>query len=220
MSNITQYDINGEKQGEVTLNIDENFQANHQMIKEYIVALRENQRQWSANTKTRSEVKASRKKCRPQKGTGNARQGNTTTPQFKGGGIVFGPKPKFDQHVKVNRKEKRAAIRFLLIEKIKSGNLIVLKDPTGELKAPKTKMIDTLLKKVEAKDKRTLFIAGRSSEDSNDSLFTNLSKSIRNIPKAKLNQLAQMSGYDLICNKMLIVCESEMAQLQQLVESK
>ena len=77
------------------------------MIKDYIVALRANKRQWSANTKGRTEVNHSNKKPWRQKGTGNARQGTFAAPQFKGGGVVFGPKPKFDQHVRINRQERR-----------------------------------------------------------------------------------------------------------------
>ncbi len=63
-----------------------------------------------------------------QKGTGNARQGSLASPQFKGGGVVFGPRPKFDQHVRINRKERRLAIRHLLVEKINGGSMIVVED--------------------------------------------------------------------------------------------
>ena len=96
-------------------------EANSQMIKDYIVALRANARQWSANTKTRSEVKHTTKKPHPQKGQGRARHGSLVGPQYRGGGRVFGPKPKFDQHVRVNQKERKAAIRFLLAEKLKEN---------------------------------------------------------------------------------------------------
>ena len=93
------------------------------MIKDYIVALRANARQWSANTKTRSEVKHTTKKPHPQKGQGRARQGSLVSPQYRGGGRVFGPKPKFDQHVRINQKERKAAIRFFLAEKLKENRV-------------------------------------------------------------------------------------------------
>src|SRR5256885_151263 len=91
-------------------------QVNSQLVKDYIVALRANARQWSANTKGRSEVNHSTKKPHAQKGGGRSRQGSLAAPQYKGGGRVFGPKPKFDQHVKINQKERRSAIRALIGE--------------------------------------------------------------------------------------------------------
>src|SRR5271154_3212175 len=100
--------------------------ANSQMVKDYLVALRANARQWSANTKTRAEVCHSGKKPHPQKGTGKARQGYLGSPQYKGGGRVHTPRTKFDQHVSVNRKEKRAVMRHLVIEKVQGQNVHVL----------------------------------------------------------------------------------------------
>src|SRR6188508_895850 len=117
------------------------------MIKDYIVALRANARQWSANTKTRSQVKHTTKKPHPQKGQGRARQGSLVAPQYRGGGRVFGPKPKFDQHVKVNQKERKAAIRFLIAEKLKENRVWLIENT--EMDAPKTKMIAGFLKGLE-----------------------------------------------------------------------
>lgn len=113
MAELKKYNLAGEALGQVAIN-DELLEsnANSQMIKDYIVALRENARQWSANTQTRAEVNHSGKKPHPQKGTGKARQGYLGSPQYKGGGRVHTPRPKFDQHVRINRKEKerRSAI--------------------------------------------------------------------------------------------------------------
>src|ERR1700689_3249769 len=107
------------------------------MVKDYIVAIRENARQWSANTKGRSEVNHSTKKPHPQKGQGRARQGMLSAPQYKGGGRVHTPKPKYDQHVRINKKERRAAIRSLIGEKIRDKCLHVLESTS--LDAPQTK---------------------------------------------------------------------------------
>src|SRR5208282_3594426 len=107
------------------------------MIKDYTVAIRNNARQWSASTKGRKEINRTGKKPHPQKGQGRSRQGCLAAPQYKGGGIVFGPKPKFDQHVRINKKERRAAIRFFLAEKIKANQVHVLKNET--MKKPQTK---------------------------------------------------------------------------------
>src|SRR5262245_15753720 len=125
------------------------------MIKDYIIALRANARQWSASTKGRSEVNHSTKKPHPQKGGGRSRQGSLAAPQYKGGGRVFAPRPKFDQHVKINKKERQAAIRCLIGEKIRDNKLHII-DST-ELKTPKTKTIASFLKKLQA-DKRVLFL--------------------------------------------------------------
>src|SRR6202034_4530432 len=119
------------------------------MIKDYIVALRENARQWSANTKGRSEVNHTTRKPHPQKGQGRARQGMLSAPQYKGGGRVFGPRPKFDQHIRINKKERKAAIRFLIGEKIRENKITVIEDVV--LKAPKTKTMVNFLQNAEIK---------------------------------------------------------------------
>ena len=105
MADIKKYNLSGEQIGSVALDdaLLEGI-ANPQMVKDYLVAYRANQRQWSANTKSRAEVNHSGQKPHPQKGTGRARQGYLGSPQYKGGGRVFGPKPKFDQNVKMNKK--------------------------------------------------------------------------------------------------------------------
>src|SRR5277367_1501863 len=117
------------------------------MIKDYIVALRANARQWSANTKTRAEVKHTTKKPGPQKGQGTARHGSLVGPQFRGGGRVFGPKPKFDQHVKINQKERKAAIRHLLADKIKENRIWIIENT--DMESPKTKIVANFLKELE-----------------------------------------------------------------------
>ena len=111
MAVVKKYNLSGNELGQIEID-DRLLQvsANPQMIKDYLVAYRANQRQWSASTKGRSEVSHSTQKPHPQKGTGKARQGSLVSPQYKGGGRVFGPKPKFDQCVKMNKKEKQAVI--------------------------------------------------------------------------------------------------------------
>src|SRR5262249_39768920 len=150
--------------------VDDQFfevDANSQMIKDYIVALRANARQWSANTKGRTEINHSNKKPWKQKGTGNARQGTLAAPQFKGGGIVFGPKPKFDQHVRINRKERRLAIRQLLADKIKNEGVFLVEDRafSGALSEPKTKMVSDFLKGHNILGRRVLFVGASPNEE-------------------------------------------------------
>lgn len=157
MANIKKYNLGGEEIGEVS--VEDNLLqtgANPQMVKDYVVAYRANQRQWSANIKTRAEVCHSGQKPHPQKGTGRARQGFLGAPQYKGGGRVFTPRPKFDQHVKLNRKEKRAVIKALLAQKIEENRIHVLS--VEGLEKPKTKSITAFLNKLELTGRRVLFL--------------------------------------------------------------
>ncbi len=117
-ANLKKFNLAGKEIG--TVELDDaivNAEANSQMIKDYIVALRANARQWSASTKTRAEVVHTTKKPFAQKGTGQGRQGTLVAPHHRGGGRAHGPRPKFDQHIKLNKKKKRAVIRALIAEK-------------------------------------------------------------------------------------------------------
>lgn len=207
---LKKYDMKGKEVGEV--DIDDkllDISANSQMIKDYIVALRHNRRQWSANTKGRSEINHSNAKPHPQKGTGRARQGTIKATQYKGGATVFGPKPKFDQHVRINQKERRSAIHFLLAEKIKEGHLHVLK--LDKLKEPKTKQVSELLKGMGIEGKKTLFLSETSEEGKKN--FTTFYLSMRNIPKTGFMPVESISGYDVIGNQEVVVVDSAFDQL-------
>lgn len=224
VNTLKKYNLAGEEVGTVEVSeILFEAEANGQMIKDYIVALRTNARQWSANTKTRAEVNRSKKKPHPQKGGGRARQGMRSAPQYKGGGRVFGPRPKFDQHVRINKKERRAAIRSLFGEKLRAGRVIVLDEMS--MAAPKTKVVAAFLEQREL-NKRTLFLgeSNLANVEFEGALFEfnvssdkheNLSKSIRNIPKIEFTLATNVSGYDLIVANDLVVTEQA---LQQLVE--
>lgn len=199
MTSVKKYDIAGTNTGEVEISEQLlEFSTSSQMIKDYIVALRENLRQWNAHTKGRKEISKTGKKPHPQKGTGRARQGCLAAPQYKGGGIVFGPRAKVDQHVKINRKERRAAIRHLLIEKVKENNVHVLESPS--LEDPKTQKMAKFLKQLKVNDKRVLFLGGSEVE--------NFIKSIRNIEGVEFVFLNNVNGYDLALCQEVVVLES------------
>ena len=122
MATLKKYDLAGQEIG--SIQIDDALlkgKAHPQSVKDYLVAIRNNARQWSACTKTRAEINRTGKKPHPQKGGGRSRQGDLAAPQYKGGGIVFGPRPKFDVHVRINKKERRAAIAALIAQKIKAN---------------------------------------------------------------------------------------------------
>jgi large subunit ribosomal protein L4 len=228
VADIKKFDLTGKEKGQVTVK-DEVLErgANSQMIKDYIVALRANARQWSAHTKSRSEVNHSGQKPHPQKGTGRARQGYLGAPQYKGGGRVGGPRAKFDQHVSINRKEKRAAIRFLLAEKIQSDNLIILEDEA--FKAPKTKLVANFLKGRELFGKKVLIIADLAAPKGKRSANKkkkpeakkddNFLKSLRNIPRAAYIVLDNVSGYDILAHRNIILMEPAVDKLMKILES-
>lgn len=194
-------------------------EASSQMIKDYIVALRKNQRQWSANTKGRSEVNHSNKKPHRQKGTGKARQGTLAAPQFKGGGVVFGPKPKFDQFAKINKKERRAIIRYLISQKIKEQECIVISDT--DMKNPQTKVMAKFMAECKAKPRRLIIgeradSTAKDMQDDEKSLANrkhfNFQLSIRNLPRTEFSFLDSVNGYQLICAQQLIITETGLKQ--------
>lgn len=211
---LKKYNLKGEEVGEVEVSkelLPED--CNSQMVKDYIVALRANARQWSANTRGRSEVNHSTKKPHRQKGTGNARQGRLSSPQYKGGGVVFGPKPKFDQHVRINKKERRAAIRFLFAEKVREGSVAVLENSAfqKELKKPSTKKVASFLKCQQWEPKRVAFVGGSDADESGMKL------SVRNLERCCYLLGPNVNGYDLMCARKLILSESALEEMTKVL---
>ncbi|MBS0656151.1 MAG: 50S ribosomal protein L4 [Verrucomicrobia bacterium] len=221
---VRKYNLQGENIG--TAAVDNRLaqaEANSQLIKDYIVALRANARQWSANTQGRSEVNHTKKKPHAQKGGGRARQGSLSAPQYKGGGRAFGPKPKFDQHVRINQKERLAAIRALLAEKIRDSRLIVLK--AEEVAEPKTKLFSTFIDQCDLQG-RVLFLGEGSFVDISvedvihrfsipTDKHTNIVKSIRNIPHATFKLVSNISGYDVMRAGSIVILEPALEELQE-----
>lgn len=220
MSKLSKYNLAGKKLKDVEIDAALlESKASCQMIKDYIVALRKNQRQWSANTKGRSEVNHSNKKPHRQKGTGKARQGTLAAPQYKGGGVVFGPKPKFDQFVKINKKERQAIIRHLIAQKIKDDECVVLSDT--DMDAPKTKSLVAFMNALGDR-KRTLVIGEVSDQSATDLAIANkkladrkhfnFQLSLRNLPKTEFSFLDSVNGYQLICAQKLVITEAGLKQ--------
>ena len=224
MANLKKYNLEGKEIGAVSVAEPLlNAKANGQMIKDYIVALRANARQWSANTKTRAEVNHTTKKPHPQKGGGRARQGALSAPQYKGGGRVFGPRPKFDQHIRVNKKEKQAALRFLISEKIHEGRIAII--DSIDMEGPKTKTVAQFIKE-RSLGKRVLFLAEGSyveveiadvvnkiSVRSNK--HENFVRSASNIPKVEFSLVSNINGYDLVKAHDIVMTESAFHELTE-----
>lgn len=222
-ANIDIYTLDAERVGDIAL--PKGFfsqQAHPQMIKNYAVAVQRNLRQWSASTKGRSEVNHSKQKPHAQKGTGRARQGFLGAPQYKGGGVVFGPKPKFDQHIRINRKERRAAIEYLLGAKQRENHLIALR--IDQFLEPKTSRISHFLQHLKWTH-RTLFVlpskerpAAPSSDQSLSQCdWSALSKSARNIQKANTAHLVNLNVVDLLTARYVVIVEPA---LRELITSK
>lgn len=218
MANIKKLDLSGKEIGHFTV-ADESLQreTNSQMIKDYIVAIRANARQWSAHTKTRSEVSHSGQKPHPQKGTGRARQGYLGAAQYKGGGRVHGPRTKDAFHISINRKEKRAAIRHLFAEKILSGQMVIL-DP-GVMEVAKTKKVADFLKGLALFGKKVLFVAAPAEAGSKPKNSGHFVKSMRNIPHADFALIENVSGYDVVSHRHIIVMDEAADLLAKMLES-
>jgi large subunit ribosomal protein L4 len=205
---LKKYDLSGKEVGSIQIEDgDLQVSAHSQSIKDYIVAIRNNARQWSANTKRRGEVNHTGKKPHAQKGQGRSRQGDLAAPHYKGGGVVWGPRPK-DIHTRINQKERRAAIGFLLAEKIKENRIRVL---SGEMKHPKTKTMAHFLKSLDVKGRRILFISHAVKDDAASQVC--IAKSMRNIPKHAFMSVLQVNGYELARSQEIVVLESAVDEL-------
>ena len=208
MITLKKYDLTGKEVGVVQVEEASLQASSHpQSVKDYLVAIRNNARQWSANTKTRAQVRRTGRKPHPQKGQGRSRQGDLAAPQYKGGGIVFGPKPKFDMHVRINKKERRSAIRSMIVKKIKENRVHILCSET--FAEPKTKIVAEFFKKVQCGNGRFLVLAeSKATSNEMGNPHANFMKSMRNLPRKEYSLVPQMNGYSLALAQDLVVLDS------------
>jgi large subunit ribosomal protein L4 len=165
-----------------------------------------NQRQGTHKSKQRNEISGSSKKLKKQKGTGGARAGNIKNPQFKGGGRVFGPVPR-DYSFKLNKKVKDLARKSALTYKAKDNSIAVLEDFNFD--KPQTKQYLALLKALSLGDKKTLFILPESNK--------NVVLSGRNVQNSKVTTADQINTYDLMNADTVIIAESSLTKVQNLL---
>ena len=198
MPKIDVYNMQGKKVSDIELN--ENvfgIKPNEKIVHIALVNYMANQRQGTANTKTRAEVAGGGRKPWRQKGTGRARQGSIRAPQWFKGGIALGPKPR-DYSYRINKKERQLAIKSLLSAKVLENNLVVV--DKLDLKEIKTKnMVKTLENlKVEGK---TLIILPEKNK--------NVQSSARNIEGVKTSLTNTINVYDLLkYNKLILTVDS------------
>tara|TARA_Y100001970_G_C14258815_1_gene877827 strand:+ start:9002 stop:9637 length:636 start_codon:yes stop_codon:yes gene_type:complete len=164
-----------------------------------------NQRQGTASTLTRSEVRGGGRKPYKQKGTGRARQGSIRTPLRPGGGIIFGPKPR-SYNLNMNRKERRLALRTALMSRAK--DIIVIEDFGSSIKEPKTKEVLIGLKRFGLDlGAKILIILDSPREE--------IKKSIRNLEKIKLIAADQLNVFDILNANKVVVGHSAISKIKE-----
>jgi large subunit ribosomal protein L4 len=161
-----------------------------------------NGRQGTASTKTRSDVRGGGRKPYRQKGTGRARQGSTRSPQWEGGGIVFGPHPR-SYKMDMPRKQRRLALRSALSSKAQDGGLLVLEG--FELAEPSTRAVANLIKTVEHPRKVLVVLGSHNAM---------LEKSARNIPEVRLTLAGNLSVRDLLTADTVIVTRDAIEHIE------
>jgi len=169
-----------------------NDHAIYLAVKQYLA----NQRQGTHKAKERGEVKGSTRKIKKQKGTGTARFGDIKNPLFRGGGRVFGPRPR-NYGFKLNKKVKQLARASALTYKVKEDGLKVIENLKFDV--PKTKEFAEVLKGIGADGMRSLIVIGESDH--------NLIKSASNLPKTKVVPAASLNTYDILNAGVLILSE-------------
>lgn len=198
--------IKGEKVKDLTLKDSVwNIEVNESVMHDAIVLAQASLRQGTASTKTRSEVSGGGRKPWKQKGTGNARQGSTRSPQWPGGGIVFGPKPrKYDK--KQNRKERRLALKSALTSKYKDKELVVIDNLA--ISDNKTKTFNQMLKDLKI-DGKVLVVY----TDENENLFL----SSRNNQNVAVVSTEEINVLDLVATNYLLIEESSVKKLEEVL---
>ena len=202
MANVSVYNIEGNQIGEMELSdavfgVEVNEHLLHMAVVNHLAA----KRQGTQSAKTRSEVSGGGKKPWRPKGTGHARQGSTRAPQWTGGGVVFAPKPR-DYSFKLNKKERRAALKSALSSRVAENKIIVLDAfNMEEVKTKKFKAVMDALKVSKA-----LVVV----DDNN-----NVVLSARNIPDVKTASTSTINVYDILKYDTLVVTQDAVATIQE-----
>jgi large subunit ribosomal protein L4 len=199
-------DFNGKDTGrkvqlsDAVFAIEPNNHAVYLDVKQYLA----NQRQGTHKAKERAEVAGSTRKIKKQKGTGTARAGSAKNPLFKGGGTVFGPRPR-SYSFKLNKNLKRLARKSAFSIKAKEANIIVLED--FKFEAPNTKNFINVLKALELENKKSLFVLG----DSNKNVYL----SSRNLKASSVVSSLELSTYAILNANNLVLLESSLEIIEE-----
>ena len=203
MANVAVYNMEGKEVGTMELN-DAVFgvDVNEHLVHMAVVAQLANKRQGTQKAKTRSEVSGGGRKPWRQKGTGHARQGSTRAPQWTGGGVVFAPTPR-DYTIRLNKKEKRLALKSALTSRVQENKFIVL----DELKFDeiKTKSFKAVMDNL--KVSKALVVL-----DTNDQ---NTVLSARNLPEVKTSLVNTINVYDILKYNTVVATKAAVASIEE-----
>ncbi len=203
---LTVYNIEGKDTGrKVNLNdeifgIEPNDHAIYLDVKRHMAA----KRQGTHKAKERAEIKGSTRKIKKQKGTGSARAGSIKNPLFRGGGRVFGPRPR-DYSFKLNKKVKKLARKSALTYKFRANELFIVEDFTFD--TPKTKQYLAFEKNLKINDKKSVLVLAEPNK--------NLYLSSRNLQGSKTITVSELTTYDILNTKALVLSESSVDVLEK-----
>ena len=203
MANVSVYNMEGKEVGAIELN-DAVFgvEVNEHLVHMAVVAQLANNRQGTQKAKTRSEVSGGGRKPWRQKGTGHARQGSTRAPQWTGGGMVFAPTPR-DYTIRLNKKEKRAALKSALTSRVNENKFIVVDSLSfDEIKTKNFKAVMDNLKVSKA-----LVVLDEES--------TNAAISAKNIPTVKTARVNTINVYDILKYNTVVATKAAVASIEE-----
>ena len=203
MAKVSVFNMEGKEVGSLDLSDDIfGVEVNEHLVHMAVVQQLANNRQGTQKAKTRSEVRGGGRKPWRQKGTGHARQGSTRSPQWTGGGMVFAPVPR-DYSFKLNKKEKRAALKSALTSRVQDGKLIVL----DELKLDeiKTKRFAEVMKNLNVE--KALVVLGENDEK--------VVMSARNIPSVKTSLTNTINVYDILKYNTLVLTKDAVKNIEE-----
>ena len=203
MASVSVYNMEGAQVGTIELS-DSIFAVpvNEHLVHQAVVAQLAAKRQGTQKAKTRGEVSGGGRKPWRQKGTGHARQGSIRAPQWKGGGVVFAPTPR-DYTVKMNKKEKRAALKSVLTSKVNDEKFIVLDELT--LAEIKTKAVKAVLDNL--KLEKALIV----TKEKDDIVV----KSANNLPKVKTAELGTINVYDMLKYDTVVITKEAALAIEE-----
>ena len=203
MANVSVYNMEGKEVGTMELN-DAVFgvEVNEHLVRLAVVAQLANKRQGTQKAKTRSEVSGGGRKPWRQKGTGHARQGSTRAPQWTGGGVVFAPTPR-DYSIRLNKKEKRAALKSALTSRVNDNKFVVV----DELKFEeiKTKNFKNVMNNLNVS--KALVVLAENDQ--------NVVLSARNIPEVRTSLVNTLSVYDILKYNTVVATKAAVASIEE-----
>ncbi len=205
MPRVKVYNTKAEVVGQTTLK-DEVFgcEYNEALIHQVVVAYNNNQRQGTKSALLRSEVRGHAKKPWRQKGTGRARQGSTKSAQWKGGGIIFAPKPR-DFSQKINKSMKVVAFKSAISAKVADNEVVVLDELT--LKVPKTKLFKEIMNNFEIGKKNVMFVLAEKNDD--------ILRASNNIENAHVTYADVLGTYDIVSNSKLYITKDAIKKIEE-----